>query len=75
MVRRIVNDIEEHQAGKALPDRKAFLFSSHELNVAALAYALGTNEPKLPAYGSTIIVETYRDKLGLYYIKVCARDE
>ncbi|XP_020285852.1 venom acid phosphatase Acph-1-like [Pseudomyrmex gracilis] len=70
MLRRIVNDIEEHQAGKALPDRKAFLFSSHELNVAALVYALGINEVKLPAYGSTVIVETYRDKLGLYYIKV-----
>lgn len=70
MLRKIVDDIQEQRAGKLLHDRKAFLFGSHEANVAAVAYALGTNEPKVPAYGSTIILETLQDKKGIYYIRV-----
>lgn len=70
LLRKIVDDIQEQRAGKLLHDRKAFLFGSHEANVAAVAYALGTNEPKVPAYGSTIILETLQDKKGIYYIRV-----
>ncbi|XP_046813955.1 venom acid phosphatase Acph-1-like [Vespa crabro] len=71
LLRRIVDDIELYQKGRLQPtDRKAFLFSAHEVNVAALARTLGTNEPLLPAYGSTIILETLRDKKGTYYIRV-----
>lgn len=73
LLRKIVNDIELYQKGRLEPtDRKAFLFSAHEVNVAALARTLGTNEPLLPAYGSTIILETLRDKKGTYYIRVSA---
>ncbi|XP_015177590.1 PREDICTED: venom acid phosphatase Acph-1-like [Polistes dominula] len=71
LLKKIIEDIELYQKGKLTPaDRKAFLFSAHEVNVAALARALGTNEPLLPAYGSTIILETLRDKKGTYYIRV-----
>ncbi|XP_011703039.1 PREDICTED: venom acid phosphatase Acph-1-like isoform X2 [Wasmannia auropunctata] len=70
LLRKIVDDIQDHQAGKASPDRKAFLFGSHEFNIAALIYALGTNEPTVPAYGATIILETLRDKKGIYYVRV-----
>lgn len=66
----MMDDIEEHRAGKSPRDRKAFLFGSHEANVGALAYALGVNEPAIPAYGSTIILETLRDKKGNYYVQV-----
>lgn len=61
----MVDDIQEHRAGKLPRDRKAFLFGGHEFNVAALAYALGTNEPTVPNYGATIILETLRDKKGI----------
>ncbi|KYN18413.1 PREDICTED: venom acid phosphatase Acph-1-like isoform X1 [Trachymyrmex cornetzi] len=70
LLRKIVDDIREHQAGKSPRDRKAFLFGGHEFNVAALAYTLGTNEPTVPPYGATIILETLRDKKGIYYIRV-----
>ncbi|KAI4492993.1 hypothetical protein M0802_009763 [Mischocyttarus mexicanus] len=71
LLKRIIEDIELYQKGKLMPtDRKAFLFSAHEVNVAALAKTLGTNEPLLPAYGSTIILETLRDKKGSYFIRV-----
>jgi len=70
LVRKMVDDIQEHQAGKSIHDRKAFLFGAHEFNVASLAYTLGTNEPTVPAYGATIILETLRDKKGIYYVRV-----
>ncbi|XP_053597176.1 venom acid phosphatase Acph-1-like [Microplitis demolitor] len=51
-------------------ERKAFFYSAHELNVAAAARALGTNDPILPLYGSTIIFETLKDEHNNYFIKV-----
>lgn len=71
LIRKMVTDIQEHRAGKLIRDRKAFLFGVHEFNIASLGYALGTNEPTIPAYGATIIFETLRDKKGIYYIRVC----
>lgn len=70
LLRKIVDDIQEQRAGNVPHDRKAFLFGSHEVNIAAVAYALGTNEPTVPAYGSTIILETLQDKKGIYYVRV-----
>lgn len=62
---------------KALKDRvlqprqrKAFFYSAHEVNVAAVARALGTNDPILPLYGSTIIFETLTDDLDNYFVRV-----
>lgn len=51
-------------------ERKAFLFSAHEVNIAALARALGTDDPIVPAYGSTIILETLQDDENRYYVRV-----
>lgn len=70
LIRKMVDDIQERRAEKSIRDRKAFLFGAHEFNVASLAYALGTNEPAIPAYGATIILETLRDKKGIYYVQV-----
>ncbi|KAG5325423.1 ACPH1 phosphatase, partial [Acromyrmex heyeri] len=70
LLRKIVDDIQEHRIGKSPRDRKAFLFGGHEVNVAALAYTLGTNEPTVPSYGATIILETLRDNKGIYYVRV-----
>ncbi|XP_054001257.1 venom acid phosphatase Acph-1-like [Hylaeus anthracinus] len=71
LLRKMVDDIEAYKAGKLMPyDRKAFLFAGHEMNVAAVARALDLDEPVVPAYGSTIILETLRDKKGSYYVRV-----
>ncbi|XP_017753423.1 PREDICTED: venom acid phosphatase Acph-1-like [Eufriesea mexicana] len=70
LIRKMVEDIKTYIAGRLEPyDRKAFLFSAHEMNVAAVAKALGLDEPIVPAYGSTIILETLRDKKGNYYVR------
>ncbi|XP_066585017.1 venom acid phosphatase Acph-1-like isoform X2 [Prorops nasuta] len=71
LLRKIVEDMQDLRGEKLVPEgRKAFLFGAHEVNVAALARTLGTNEPSLPSYGSTIILETLQDKKGLYYVRV-----
>ncbi|KAG7202134.1 hypothetical protein KM043_015820 [Ampulex compressa] len=71
LLQKAISDIRDYQAGKLKPpDRKAFLFSAHEVNVAAFARTLGTNEPLIPAYGSAIILETLRDKKGTYFVRV-----
>ncbi|XP_012243243.1 venom acid phosphatase Acph-1-like [Bombus impatiens] len=71
LIRKMVEDIKTYKAGKLEPyDRKAFLFSAHEMNVAAVARALELDEPIVPAYGATLILETLRDKKGNYYVRV-----
>ncbi|XP_076663454.1 venom acid phosphatase Acph-1 [Andrena cerasifolii] len=71
LLRKMIEDIQAYKAGKLEPyDRKAFFFSGHEMNVAAVAKALELDEPVIPAYGSTIILETLRDKKGTYYVRV-----
>ncbi|XP_076618084.1 venom acid phosphatase Acph-1 [Colletes latitarsis] len=71
LLRKMIDDIETYKAGKLEPyDRKAFFFSAHEMNVAAVARALDLDEPIIPAYGSTMILETLRDKKGTYYVRV-----
>lgn len=70
LLRKMVEDVQMYKAGKLEPsDRKAFFFSAHEMNVAAVAKALELDEPVIPAYGSTIILETLRDKKGTYYVR------
>ncbi|CAK9831632.1 Venom acid phosphatase Acph-1 [Anthophora retusa] len=71
LIRKMVEDIKTYKTGRLEPyDRKAFLFSAHEMNVAAVAKALDLDEPIVPAYGSTLILETLRDKKGNYYVRV-----
>lgn len=71
LIRKIVEDIKLYIAGRLKPyDRKAFFFSGHEMNVAAVVTALELDEPIIPLYGSTIILETLRDKKKNYYIRV-----
>ncbi|CAK9799012.1 Venom acid phosphatase Acph-1 [Anthophora plagiata] len=49
---------------------KIYLYSGHEINIASFAKAHGFNEPKIPLYGSAIIVETLRDIIGRKYIRM-----
>lgn len=55
LLRKITDDIKEVRAGTMMPpDRKAFFFSAHELNVVSFARVLGLNTPILPSYGSIV---------------------
>ncbi|XP_046743489.1 venom acid phosphatase Acph-1-like [Diprion similis] len=73
LLKQITDDMQNFRSGRLEPrERKAFFFSAHEKNVVAMARALGTNVPQLPAYGSTIIFETLqdRDKNDKYFVRV-----
>ena len=52
------------------PSRKAFFFSAHELNVVALSRTLGLEDPAVPSYGSTFILETLQDENNEYFVRV-----
>lgn len=49
---------------------KIYVYSGHELNIAAFAKAHDLIEPKLPAFGSAIIVEKLRNHCGEVYIQM-----
>ncbi|CAK9816396.1 Venom acid phosphatase Acph-1 [Anthophora quadrimaculata] len=49
--------------------RKIYLYSGHEVNIAAVVRALNLTEPELPPYGCAIIVEKLRDQAGKVYIR------
>lgn len=52
------------------PSRKLFLYSAHELNVAALSRSIGIKDPVLPEYGSAILIETLQDESKKYFVRV-----
>lgn len=49
---------------------KIYVYSGHELNIAAFAKAHDLTEPKLPAFGSAIVVEKLRNHSGVAHIQV-----
>jgi len=50
--------------------RKMYIYSGHEINIAAFARVHNISEPRLPDYGSTFIFEKLRDDVGNLYIRV-----
>ncbi|XP_011864387.1 PREDICTED: venom acid phosphatase Acph-1-like isoform X2 [Vollenhovia emeryi] len=50
--------------------RKMYVYSGHEVNIAAFGRAQNISEPKLPDYGSAFLLEKLRDDSGKLYIKI-----
>lgn len=50
--------------------RKMYVYSGHEINLAAFARAHNISEPRLPGYGSMFILEKLRDEENNIYIKL-----
>ncbi|EFN63832.1 Testicular acid phosphatase-like protein [Camponotus floridanus] len=50
--------------------RKMYVYSGHEINLAAFARAHNISEPRLPDYGSMFIFEKLRDKENNLYIRI-----
>ncbi|XP_033231389.1 venom acid phosphatase Acph-1-like [Belonocnema kinseyi] len=71
ILRHITDGMKAIREGKLdPPSRKAFFFSAHELNVVALSRTLGLEDPALPSYGSTFILETLQDEKKEYFVRV-----
>ncbi|KAK9302832.1 hypothetical protein QLX08_005321 [Tetragonisca angustula] len=49
---------------------KVYVYSGHEINVAAFAKAHNFVEPEIPSFGSAIIVEKLRDSKGKHFVQL-----
>jgi len=56
--------------GECTIPRKMYVYSGHEINIAAFARAHNISEPRLPDYGSAFIFEKLQDDIGELYIRV-----
>lgn len=56
--------------GKCENPRKIYIYSGHDLNIAAFANAHNLTEPKLPDYGSAFIFEKLQGESGQLYVRV-----
>ncbi|XP_029673224.1 venom acid phosphatase Acph-1-like isoform X3 [Formica exsecta] len=50
--------------------RKMYVYSGHEVNLAAFARAHNISEPRIPGYGSMFIFEKLRDEENNFYIRI-----
>ncbi|XP_029036303.2 venom acid phosphatase Acph-1-like isoform X2 [Osmia bicornis bicornis] len=67
IVKRFIENIR-NTTNKTRP--KIYLYSGHDINIASFAKANGFTEPKIPTYGSAIIVETLKNLLGVRFIRM-----
>jgi len=65
LIKKFIDNINKHSN-----PRKMYVFSGHEVNIAAFARAQNISDPKLPNYGSAFLFEKLRDDSDKLYIKV-----
>ncbi|XP_033201853.1 venom acid phosphatase Acph-1 isoform X2 [Bombus vancouverensis nearcticus] len=68
IIRRFIDNIRINE--KRDRPRKIYLYSGHEVNVAAVVRALNLTEPEIPPYGSAIIFEKLKDLNNKVYIRM-----
>lgn len=77
MVKKIIEEMREKVEGNAPNDRKIYLYSGHELNIAFLQIFLDVFNEKPPEFGAYNVFELHKfaDKWGvkvsvLFYLKL-----
>ncbi|CAL7951360.1 unnamed protein product [Xylocopa violacea] len=68
IIKKFIDNIKVNE--KRDRPRKIYLYSGHEVNIAAFARAHNFTEPELPSYGCAIIFEKLRDQTGNRYIRM-----
>lgn len=68
LIRRFIENMNIN--GEQNNPRKIYLYSGHEINIAAFTRAHDIHVPKLPTYGSAIIMEKLRNTEGKLFIKM-----
>ncbi|XP_012268382.2 venom acid phosphatase Acph-1-like [Athalia rosae] len=69
LLRKITDDFKNVRDGTITDGRKLYLYSAHDINVAALLSTLGIWEAHMPQYSSAVITELWENE-GKYYIKI-----
>lgn len=67
-MRRFVENI--NKSNSKLSKRKIYLYSTHDKTLHAFAKSHNIILPRMPDYGSTIILEKIRDEENKLYVKV-----
>ncbi|XP_003394436.1 venom acid phosphatase Acph-1 [Bombus terrestris] len=62
--------IKNMDAKKTRNSPKIYVYSGHEVNVAAFARAHDLTQPEMPFFGSTIIVEKLRNCAGKQFVRM-----
>ncbi|KAK2577433.1 hypothetical protein KPH14_003540 [Odynerus spinipes] len=68
LIKKILENM--NLSGERENPRKIYLYSGHEVNLAAYTRAHDIKEPRLPTYGSAIIVEKLRNPEGKLFIRM-----
>lgn len=69
LVKKIIHDSKMKINGTLPKERKMFIYSGHEYNIAHTLRALNTFEPHVPPYGAHILFELHKID-GQYGFKV-----
>lgn len=62
--------IKNMNTKKDIRSPKIYVYSGHEVNIAAFARAHNLSKPEIPSFGSAIMVETLRNNIGQKFVKV-----
>ncbi|XP_015589423.1 venom acid phosphatase Acph-1 [Cephus cinctus] len=68
LVRRFVDNM--NVTGKRSGHRKLYLYSGHEVNIAAFLRAHDITKPALPVYGTAVIFEKLENATGDVFVKM-----
>lgn len=69
MLKEFIKNIVGHVNGTFETEKKVFLYSAHETNIASLLSTLNIFKPHVPAYSSSVFMELLY-KEGIYYVRV-----
>lgn len=70
LVKKFIDNMNPRGDPNNKPSRKIYIYSAHELNIAAFARAHNISILRLPDYGSAFIVEKLRDENSNFYVRV-----
>jgi prostatic aicd phosphatase len=73
LLKKIITDTESKMRNLLPQNRKMFLYSAHEYNIAFLMKLLGIYYPHIPPYGAYILVEIHNVK-GVRSVKIFYQD-
>ncbi|XP_026672641.1 venom acid phosphatase Acph-1-like isoform X4 [Ceratina calcarata] len=68
IIKRFIENIKVNEERER--PRKIYLYSGHEVNIAAVAKLFNFTEPQIPPYGCAIICEKLKDQDGKHYIRI-----
>lgn len=68
-LQKVTKAMLDFTTGTLNDERKIYLYSGHESNIAGVLYALNVNYPHIPEYSSSVILELHQID-NEYYVQV-----